>query len=245
MRRGKRSLLQAFAVLVMLLSLTSMFAISTTAEPSVSSMTSGVHFALQANVDNDGDSFTEEDTPADCDDANDQIFPGATEVENNLDDNCDGSIDEGTSSPDLDGDGVDDDIDNCDDVDNPNQDDADNDNVGDACDPLDNSDTDTIPDVDDNCDNDDNEDQANQDGDSFGDVCDPDIDGDGFNNGPDNCDVDYNPDQTNTDGLADGGDACDPDDDVRRRRGRRHHHRRPTHRYWSDQGCSLHRNCRG
>ena len=72
------------------------------------------------------------------------------------------------------------------------------------------------------------------DGDGIGDVADPDddnngildidegmtpaptasdTDGDGFDDGVDNCPAIFNPAQTNTDGLADGGDACDADDD--------------------------------
>jgi hypothetical protein len=44
-------------------------------------------------VDNDGDGFS---SPEDCDDANNTIYPGATEQCNGKDDNCDGSVDEGT-----------------------------------------------------------------------------------------------------------------------------------------------------
>ena len=75
---------------------------------------------------------------------------------------------------------------------------------------------------------------ADSDGDGIGDVADPDDDndgildvdegftqtptasdndGDGFNDDVDNCPANFNPMQTNTDGLADGGDACDLDDD--------------------------------
>lgn len=42
--------------------------------------------------DHDGDGFT---TPEDCDDADDQVFPGANEQCNSHDDNCDGEVDEG------------------------------------------------------------------------------------------------------------------------------------------------------
>ena len=41
----------------------------------------------------------------DCNDADSSIFPGQTEIENGIDDNCDGVIDEGTSAYDDDGDG--------------------------------------------------------------------------------------------------------------------------------------------
>lgn len=44
-------------------------------------------------VDADGDGVF---TPLDCDDSNPAIYPGAVEVANGIDDNCDGAIDEGT-----------------------------------------------------------------------------------------------------------------------------------------------------
>lgn len=56
-------------------------------------------------LDEDGDGYT---TPADCDDSDPDVHPGATEVCNGIDDNCDGSIDEGVSTTyyrDADGDG--------------------------------------------------------------------------------------------------------------------------------------------
>ena len=45
-------------------------------------------------TDNDGDGFAVE--TGDCDDSNDRIHPDATEVCNNIDDNCSGEVDEGT-----------------------------------------------------------------------------------------------------------------------------------------------------
>jgi len=50
------------------------------------------------DIDNDGFDFT-----VDCDDTDSSVFPGATEVCDSVDNNCDGSIDEGF---DVDGDGV-------------------------------------------------------------------------------------------------------------------------------------------
>ena len=55
-------------------------------------------------VDADGDGFTEEE---DCDDTNGFVNPDAYEVEGDgLDNDCDGLVDEDTSTEDLDGDGV-------------------------------------------------------------------------------------------------------------------------------------------
>ena len=57
-------------------------------------------------MDADGDGFTPED--GDCDDNDDAIFPGASEVCNAVDDNCDGAVDEGVTAMayrDADGDG--------------------------------------------------------------------------------------------------------------------------------------------
>jgi hypothetical protein len=54
-------------------------------------------------IDNDGDGFTE--TQGDCDDTNSAIKPGAVEVANGVDDNCNATVDEGTENYDDDGDG--------------------------------------------------------------------------------------------------------------------------------------------
>lgn len=63
--------------------------------------------ALRTDVhDADGDGFPRGEAPGqDCDDDNDEVHPGRDEAANYTDDNCDGSIDEGTSYQDLDGDG--------------------------------------------------------------------------------------------------------------------------------------------
>ncbi|HUM46387.1 MAG TPA: MopE-related protein [Chitinophagales bacterium] len=48
-------------------------------------------------TDNDGDTYTEID--GDCNDANAGVYPGASEICNSVDDNCDGIIDNGASGP--------------------------------------------------------------------------------------------------------------------------------------------------
>ena len=55
------------------------------------------------DIDDDGDGFTENQN--DCDDNDPTVSPSAPEVENGIDDNCNGTIDEGTNAYDDDGDG--------------------------------------------------------------------------------------------------------------------------------------------
>jgi hypothetical protein len=95
---------------------------------------------------------------------------------------------------DLDGDGVEEALDNCPGFQNDSQSDVDTDSHGDVCD---------------NCPNSANLDQLNTDGDALGDACDPDDDNDGVADGLDNCPLTPNPGQQ--DGDNDGiGDVCDP-----------------------------------
>ncbi|OGQ85617.1 MAG: hypothetical protein A2289_01670 [Deltaproteobacteria bacterium RIFOXYA12_FULL_58_15] len=98
---------------------------------------------------------------------------------------------------DFDGDGIEDEFDNCAFVSNYAQADSDGDMVGDGCDV---------------CISSANPLQSDIDGDGFGDVCDNDMDGDGVDNLLDNCLHMPNADQTATD-SDEFGDACDDDDD--------------------------------
>ena len=146
-----------------------------------------------------------------------------------LDNDCDGTPDDGF--PDLDADGdadcVDadddgddalDDQDNCPMTANADQADADLDGFGDLCDfgcfivQVDawEVDCDGLPDQLDNCPDAANPEQADTDKDNLGDACDTDDDGDGVPDDPDNCPLVSNPDQDDfdNDGI---GDLCDGD----------------------------------
>ncbi len=98
---------------------------------------------------------------------------------------------------DQDGDGVEDDFDNCAFVSNYDQSDADGDQVGDSCD---------------NCAAAANQLQGDVNLNGIGDACDADADGDLIPNVSDNCQYVPNPSQGNNDGDTEG-DICDTDDD--------------------------------
>jgi hypothetical protein len=172
----------------------------------------------------------------DCDDAAPEVNPGVAEGSasaldctwcNGLDDDCDGTTDEGCVDsdgdalpdcidPDDDNDGVPDAADNCPLVPNGDQSDLDQDGLGDECDAdLDNDGV--LNDLD-NCPADWNPAQEDHEGDGAGDVCDPDDDNDGVLDGNDNCPLVANPADPGSglqpDADHDGiGDACDEDAD--------------------------------
>jgi hypothetical protein len=102
-----------------------------------------------------------------------------------------------STSDDYDGDGYEDDSDNCPFRPNRDQADGDGDGIGDACD---------------NCKTAANTNQMDTDADGQGDLCDADIDNDGIANATDNCSQVPNKLQADTDKDA-LGDACDGDID--------------------------------
>lgn len=101
---------------------------------------------------------------------------------------------------DRDGDGINDDVDNCPDTSNSNQTDTDEDGTGDACDTDD--DNDGFPDTNDNCPLVFNPLQSDWDGDSAGDLCDTDADGDNVLDADDNCLQTYPGDTVNVGGCS-------------------------------------------
>jgi len=112
--------------------------------------------------------------------------------------------------PDADGDSVADEEDNCPAHLNVEQIDSDSDGQGNVCDADD--DNDGLNDEVDNCSLVSNEDQLDTDGNGTGDACQNDDDSDGITDAEDNCPLISNQDQTDSDG--DGtGNVCQEDDD--------------------------------
>ncbi len=159
-------------------------------------------------TDQDGDGYF---TPGDCNDDNAGINPGAAEICDGIDNNCN-SLPDDFCVTDSDGDGVPDDEDNCPAIANSGQSDVNNNGIGDVCDAESDSDNDGFVDSADNCPgiaNDQTDDNVN----GIGDVCDPELDwdNDGFSNSVDNCPSNPN-DQSDLDG-DNIGDVCDDDID--------------------------------
>jgi len=111
-----------------------------------------------------------------------------------------------TPSQDVDGDGIDNGIDNCPVKANADQLDQDTDNIGDVCDT--NIDGDEFENIVDLCPLLVTDNQNDFDNDGIGDACDDDNDGDTAINGIDNCPLLANPSQKDTDNDG-SGDACD------------------------------------
>lgn len=157
----------------------------------------------ECDDDIDGDGVN---NPIDCQPYNVFVFPGAVEVCDGIDNNCNLFVDEG--SPDADGDSAADCVDDDDDNDlDPDISDCQplNPEVGhglpETCDGLDN-----------NCNEQIDEGFEDTDGDGVADCVDKDSDGDGVDDFQDNCPTIPNPGQANSDNDA-LGDACDTDDD--------------------------------
>ncbi len=144
----------------------------------------------------------------DCDDTRATARPGALELCNDLDDDCDTAVDEDEDGIDSDSDGVRNACDNCRFAANPNQLDTDGDRFGNACD---------------NCAAIPNPDQSDPDGDLLGAACDncpsesnpsqADLDGDRAGDACDNCLLEPNPSQGDLDADSEG-DVCDLDDGL-------------------------------
>ena len=171
-------------------------------------------------TDDDDDNDGVIDT-LDCAPLDPASWPGAVELCDGKDNNCNEQIDEGyfdqdgdgipdCADEDQDGDGIPDLEDNCPTVTNEGQEDLDQDGLGDACDG--DGDGDGIPDAMDNCPGLQNPSQGNLDGDEQGDECDADQDGDDVPDDEDNCPWVANPTQEDAD-QDQLGDACEDDTD--------------------------------
>ena len=191
------------------------------------------------DTDDDGDGALD---PDDCKPTDPDIFPGAKELCDGVDQDCDEVVDNGFIDTDEDGvadcldndddnDAVPDAFDNCPLVANPSQQNHDPDLLGDECDLDDDNDGALDPDdckpfdpsinpsavevcdgLDNNCNDAVDEGYPDSDGNGVADCVSEDDDGDGFPDPVDNCPKVPNPSQQNSDSDL-LGDACDTDDD--------------------------------
>jgi N-acetylneuraminic acid mutarotase len=95
-------------------------------------LTTGGRYIICDPYDHDGDGYAPDQ--GDCDDTNSLVHPGASEICNGIDDNCDGQIDWDAQGIDSDSDGIQDACDNCPLFGNSAQSDFDHDGEGDVCD---------------------------------------------------------------------------------------------------------------
>ena len=142
----------------------------------------------QPLADSDGDGVNDKEETQWCGSTSvilKSVYPGAPELCDGLDNNCNNTADDEFG-------------------------DNEKDKIADCVDPDD--DNDNFPDLQDNCPLIPNADQLNTDNDLEGNACDVDDDNDGVPDAQDNCPLVFNFNQTDTNG--DGtGDACQTDDD--------------------------------
>ncbi|MCO4769768.1 MAG: hypothetical protein KDA24_07025 [Deltaproteobacteria bacterium] len=87
----------------------------TVADADDRSVSIGFDLVVGAGIDHDGDGYTVRQ--GDCDDTNSAVYPGAPDVQDGFDNDCDGELDEGSPESDDDGDGFADLEGDCDDAD--------------------------------------------------------------------------------------------------------------------------------
>ena len=156
----------------------------------------------------------------DCNDTALTVWPGAPEVCNFQDDDCDGQVDEGAAQgclkyyvdADQDGYGVTDPAAPCQCGPSATHVTITGGDCDDAAPAVNPAGKELCNGIDDDCDGDVDEFFVDTDGDEVADCVDPDDDDDGVLDGDDNCPLTYNPDQADTDGNG-TGDACGTDAD--------------------------------